>query len=89
MARWAHTRKVEITDASVDVEFDITLEGSGLKGDAQGNIHEVRITLDVQSPAPRAEVDEVIRIGRNTCFMEKLITNPVPLVATVRVNGEA
>lgn len=88
MARWAHTRKVDITGAQVGVEIDIELSGSGLKGDAQADVHAVRIDFDLTSGAPRAEIDEVLRIARNTCFMEQLIVKPVPLTATMRVNGE-
>ena len=50
-------------------------------------MEQVRLDVDVQSPAPRAELDEVLRIARSTCFMETMITQAVPLSARVRVNG--
>lgn len=79
-------RKVNFDDATARVEIDITQTGSGLRGDVMSSVEEVRTHLDIVTSASEADINEVVRIAHNSCFMEQMIAKPTPVSQTLTIH---
>jgi hypothetical protein len=80
-------RKTVIDRAECDVDFDWFLAGSVLRGTVRSGATGCRTRLVVDSPAPEAEILEVVALAKRGCFAEQLVQAAVPLQSTVVVNG--
>jgi hypothetical protein len=87
LARYAHVRKVTITGATCRTELDFVLTGSVKRGDVEAACSEARTHLDVRSPDPDDAVAEVVRLAHNGCFLEQMVSRPVPMRSTLILNG--
>ena len=81
-------RKVGINTAKVHVELDYYLKGSVKQGTVENKVTEVRSDFTVESEESDTEVLEIIRIAKQGCFAENLITNAVPLKSSCILNGK-
>lgn len=87
MSRYAHIRKVTITAASCRTELDFVLTGSVKRGDVQASCTEARTHLDVESPDDPDAVATVVQLAHQGCFLEQMVSRPVPTRATLTLNG--
>jgi len=81
--------KTKITKAKVRVAIHWYLTGSVIKGTVDSGCKEVQTHLEVESADDPDKVRHVIRCAKQGCFAEQMVVKPVPLVSTIRINGEA
>ena len=81
--------KIKITKAKVRVAIHWYLTGSVLKGTVDSGCKEVRTHLEVESQDDPEKIRHVIRCAKKGCFAEQMVVKPVPLVSTIKINGEA
>ena len=81
--------KTKITKAKVRVAIHWYLNGSVIKGTVEGGCKEVQTHLEVESADDPDKIRHVIRCAKKGCFAEQMVVKPVPLVSTIRINGEA
>ena len=81
--------KTRITHAKARVVIDWYLQGSVIKGTIESGCKEVQTHLEVQSDDDPDKVRHVVRCSKRGCFAEQMVVKPVPLVSTIKINGEA
>ena len=82
-------RKIGIDHAECHAEFDFTRYGSVLAGTVVGIPKAFRSHLTIESSAPLNDVKAVIRLAKQGCFIEQLISRALPIEATYTVNGSS
>lgn len=80
--------KVKVTKASCKVRFRKFLGGSVIKGTVYNRWDGVDTHLSIESDAPPDKIAHLLRNAKAGCFAEGLITQQVPLVSTLEVNGK-
>jgi hypothetical protein len=80
--------KLTVTKASCKVRFRKFLGGSVIKGTVFNRWDGVDTHLSIESDAPAEKVAHLLKNAKAGCFAEGLITQPVPLVSTLEVNGK-
>lgn len=88
IGRYAGMKKVEYTKAECDVEFDLGVTGSVLRGDVAAACSGARTVLRVESPAEPEAILEVITLAKRGCFGEAMLREPVPMGSAIFLNGE-
>ena len=89
VGRYASMKKVDYQRAECDVELDLGVSGSVLRGDVQAACHGARTVLRVESDADPAAILEVVTLAKRGCFGEAMIREPVTIGSTIFINGEA
>ena len=69
-------------------KFRKFLGGSVIKGTVFNRWDGVDTHLAIESDAPPEKIAHLLRNAKAGCFAEGLITQPVPLVSTLEVNGK-
>lgn len=80
--------KMKVEGAGCRVVFRKHLGGSVLKGTVFNRWESVTTYLKLDSDEPADRVAHLIRNAKAGCFAEGLITQQVPLVSHVEVNGK-
>ena len=80
--------KLTVTKASCKVRFRKFLGGSVIKGTVFNRWDGVDTHLSVDSDAPAEKIAHLLKNAKAGCFAEGLITQQVPLVSTLEVNGK-
>jgi hypothetical protein len=80
--------KLTVTKASCKVRFRKFLGGSVIKGTVFNRWDGVDTHLAIESDAPAERIAHLLRNAKAGCFAEGLITQQVPLVSTLEVNGK-
>ena len=80
--------KTRIAKARVRVLIHWYLTGSVLKGTVDSGCKEVETHLEVASDDAPERVRNVVRLAKKGCFAEQMVTRPVPLSGSIRINGE-
>ena len=80
--------KLEVTKASCKVRFRKFLGGSVIKGTVYNRWDGVDTHLAIESDEPADRIAHLLRNAKAGCFAEGLITQQVPLVSTLEVNGK-
>jgi hypothetical protein len=80
--------KMKVGGASCRVVFRKHLGGSVIKGTVFNRWESVTTHLKVDSDEPAERLAHLIKNARGGCFAEGLITQQVPLVSHVEVNGK-
>jgi hypothetical protein len=80
--------KLTVTKASCKVRFRKLLGGSVIKGTVFNRWDGVDTHLSIESDAPADRIAPLLRNAKAGCFAEGLITQQVPLVSTLEVNGK-
>ena len=80
--------KLEVTKASCKVRFRKFLGGSVLKGTVFNRWDGVDTHLSIESDAPADRIAHLLKNAKAGCFAEGLITQQVPLLSTIEVNGK-
>jgi hypothetical protein len=80
--------KLTVTKASCKVRFRKFLGGSVIKGTVFNRWDGVDTHLSIDSDAPAEKVAHLLKNAKAGCFAEGLITQQVPLVSTLEVNGK-
>lgn len=85
LMRYARARRIEILDATCDVELDWELSGSVIRGDVQARCLSVRYSMYVESPDDDEAVRAVVQLARQGCFVEQALRNPVDTDLVLRI----
>jgi uncharacterized OsmC-like protein len=88
LGRYASMKKVDFTRAECDVELDLGVTGSVLRGDVAAACHGARTVFRVESDADPAALLEVITLAKRGCFGEAMLREPVEMGSTIFVNGQ-
>ena len=80
--------KLTVTRASCKVRFRKFLGGSVIKGTVFNRWDGVDTHLAIESDAPAQKIAHLLKNAKAGCFAEGLITQQVPLVSTLEVNGK-
>lgn len=80
--------KIEVRGANCKVGFNKLLSGSVLKGTVNVRWKSIMTHLKVESDAPREKIAALIKNAKQACPAETLITQQVPLISYVDLNGE-
>jgi len=80
--------KLTVKSASCKVRFRKFLGGSVIKGTVFNRWDGVDTHLSVDSDAPAEKIAHLLKNAKAGCFAEGLITQQVPLVSTLEVNGK-
>lgn len=81
--------KTRIAKAKVRVIIQWYLKGSVLQGTVESGCTEVQTHLEVESDDVPEKVRHVVKCSKQGCFAEQMVVKPVPLVSTLKINGEA
>jgi uncharacterized OsmC-like protein len=87
LLRYARIRRVVIDDATCEVEVDWSLGGSARDGDINAACEQVRYRMVIESPNPQEEVEEVIALARQGCFVEQALQNATPTGMEVEIRS--
>jgi uncharacterized OsmC-like protein len=88
LGRYASMKKIDFQRAECDVEFDLGVTGSVLRGDVAAAVYAARTVFRVESDADPAGLLEVITLAKKGCFGEAMLRDPVEMGSTIFVNGE-
>jgi hypothetical protein len=80
--------KMKVGGASCRVVFRKHLGGSVIQGTVFNRWESVTTHLKLESAEPADRLAHLIRNAKAGCFAEGLITQQVPLVSHVEVNGK-
>jgi hypothetical protein len=80
--------KMKVGGATCRVVFRKHLGGSVIKGTVFNRWESITTHLKVDSDEPADKLAHLIRNAKGGCFAEGLITQQVPLVSHVEVNGK-
>jgi hypothetical protein len=88
LARSSETRKIKIDAASMTVTPRFEQSGSIGADTVSSQLVDVETSLEIDSDAPKAEIEKLIKTSERMCFLMDVIRNPHPVRAAVRLNGE-
>jgi organic hydroperoxide reductase OsmC/OhrA len=89
LARFAPLYEVEVDDATADVRATFRNTEKYDVDDAPPYFEMVTIRLAVDSPAPAAQVRELVRHAERACHAAQSLRHPVPVHLEARHNGAA
>ena len=81
--------KTRIEKARIRVIIHWYLKGSVIKGTVESGCKEVETHLEVDSTDDPAKIRHVVKCAKRGCFAEQMVVKPVPLVSTIKINGES
>jgi len=87
IGRYGHMLKTQIDTVRMKLKIQFRTEGSVLANKVKGGIVGMEATVEVESKEDPAKVARVIRNAENGCFVHQALTNPVPVMGTVFLNG--
>ena len=80
--------KIAVKGASCRVGFNKVLSGSVLKSTVNVRWKSIMTYLEVESDEPRERIAALLANAKRACPAETLITQQVPLLSYVDLNGE-
>jgi hypothetical protein len=81
--------KLQVTNASCRVVMRKHLGGSVLKGTVFNRWEGISTYLNLDSSEPKDKLEHLLKNAKAGCFAEGLITQQVPLLSHIEVNGNA
>ena len=72
----------------IDTEFDSTA-AFGLESDATCGFTNIRLMVEIDSPASRAEIEQVVETAERRDFMHAIFTQEHPIERELRVTSTA
>lgn len=72
----------------LDQRIRYRMEGSALKGTMRAHCLGMETLLEIDSDEPPERIQELVRMGEQTCFTMQALANPVPIETRTRLNGE-
>jgi hypothetical protein len=72
----------------LDQRIRYRMEGSALKGTMRAHCLGMETLLEIDSDESPERIQELVRMGEQTCFTMQALANPVPIETYVRLNGE-
>lgn len=80
--------KISLKATRVQIESDIFLGGSVIKGTVFSGFSEVRSHFELESDAPREDLLRLIKTAKKGCFAEGMVQTAVPVKSSYSLNGE-
>lgn len=68
--------------------MDYWLGGSVKAGTVESGVTELRSHFEVESDESEEDILFIIKLAKQGCFAEKLVTTAVPIVSSVNFNGK-
>ena len=79
-AQWLSLKDVPYGEINVKVEGDLDFSGIlGVDDSIAPGHEELRVSVNIESPAPRAEIERIIELADRHSPVLHLITKPVPV----------
>lgn len=81
----AAAREIQIDRLTIQLDGDIDLHGFlGLSSEVRPGFQDVRVTVDLQSEAPRADVEELLRYAQKVSPIVDTLRNRIPVEITLK-----
>jgi uncharacterized OsmC-like protein len=87
LSRYAAIAKLKIRNMTLRQETRFAMEGSALKGTLTGRGLLVDTVVEIDSDEPPERIAELVRIGRQSCFVHQSVEHPVPTQTSILLNG--
>ena len=87
IGRYGHMLKVQIDKVRMKVTIRYRVEGSVMANTVKGQCLGVESELHLESKEDPAKVARVVYNAENGCFVNQALQNPVPVQASVVLNG--
>ena len=89
LSRFGKIAKVAVKDVRVEQVIRYSMEGSALKGTMAARCLGVATHLEIESDEAPERIEELVRMGEQTCFTLAAVANPTPVQTRVTLNGVA
>ena len=85
MVYHAAAREMQIDKLTISIDGDIDLHGFlGLSSEVRPGFQDIRVEVDVQSPAPREEIEELLRYAQKVSPVVDSLRNRIPVEISLR-----
>ena len=88
LSRSSEARKIELHDVSMRVTPRFEQTGSIGADTVQSRLIDIETSLNIDSPAPREQIDKLVATAERMCFLMDTIREPHEVHCTVSMNGE-
>lgn len=89
LSRFAKIARLSVDDIRLQQRARYFIEGSARKGTLHSRALGVETEVHVESNEPRERIQELIRMGEQTCFCHASVREPVPSEIRATLNGDA
>ena len=80
MVYHAAARDIPIDKLTIHIDGDIDLHGFlGLSSEVRPGFQDIRVTVDVQSQAPREDIEELLRYAQRVSPIVDTLRNRIPV----------
>ena len=85
MVYHAAAREMQIDKLTISIDGDIDLHGFlGLSSEVRPGFQDIRVEVDVHSPAPREEIEELLRYAQKVSPVVDSLRNRIPVEISLR-----
>ena len=84
LASVATARGIAMRDARVFAEGDLDFRGTlGVASDAPVGFKAIRLRFQIDSAAPEADIEDLVRVTQRYCVVLQTLTSPPPVTVSV------
>lgn len=87
ISRYAHMRKLKISDVRMTTTVHYRNEGSVLQGTVQGFIDKVESIIEVDSDESDETIEKLIQDAERGCYVQYALTHPIEVQNKLIHNG--
>jgi uncharacterized OsmC-like protein len=87
LSRFARIARLDVNDIRLEQTARFFMEGSALDGTMHGGGVGLETRVHVESDEPPERIQELIRMGEQTCFCHGSMREPVPSEIRATLNG--
>lgn len=88
LSRFAKITRLDVKDIRLEQTARFVMEGSAVDGTMHGGGLGLETRVHVESDEPPERIQELIRMGEQTCFCHGSMREPVPSEIRATLNGE-
>lgn len=63
-------------------------QGSALAGTMQAGAVGLDLQVDIKSDEPVEKVQQLVKMGKQTCYTHQAVAGSMPISTSIRLNGE-
>jgi uncharacterized OsmC-like protein len=89
LSRCAELTRIHFRQAGVEQTLRVMRRGSILQGTIQAGCSGLEVRIAIDSDEPPERIQRLVHLARDSCFTHGALVEPVPLTASITLNGEA